>query len=281
MQPEQDIYLYTSYQKFLRDFVDEKRKSSPQWSYGVWAKQLRLRSSSTLIMVVNGQRNPGPELMGKLAKYFCFDKNGEAYFTSLVKLHKVKNDLPLSLEIIKEVEARNPKKGFRLIDFDSFHAISNWYYYAIRELVLTAKFQEDPIWIAEQLHNKVTPSAVKQAIDTLLSLGLLKRNYKGRLTVSTPHYDTPRDIIDYAGRKFHRESLALAQEALDTVPIDLREISSGTFAIRTTNLPKAKALIRKFQMQLCNLMEEANGDSVYQVQVAFIPLTKIQRKDSH
>ena len=240
----------------------------------MWAKQLGLRSSSTLIMILNGQRNPGPQLTEKLCRYFRLNQQAAAYFHDLIRLAKVRTDVQLGLGVLKQLEQRHPGRGFRLLDQDTFHAISNWYCYAIRELVNVKDFREDPEWISRQLQFPVSCEKVEEALNTMLRLGLLERNARGRLVTSAQHLDTKSDAGDEGLKRYHEQLLGNAAESLRTVPSLEREVSGGCFAIREKDVKRAKELIRSFQIELCNEIEQKNSDRVYQIEVAFFPLSK-------
>jgi uncharacterized protein (TIGR02147 family) len=265
---------YTDYRAFLAEYVRERKAANATWSYGVWARQLGLRSPSTLIMILNGQRHPGPRLVENLCRHFKLGKEDAAYFRDLVRLAKARSDVQLSLGLLKQLEQRHPGRGFRLLDQDSFLAISNWYCYAIRELVGLKGFREDAAWISRQLQFPVSAERVEDAIATLLRLGLLARNSRGRLIATSQHLDTKSDQGDAGLRRYHEQILAQAAQSLSTLPSREREVSGGCFAIRERDLPRAKELIRSFQIELCNELESRDGDRVYQIEVAFYPLTK-------
>src|SRR5688572_29633530 len=80
------IHDYLDYRDFLRDYVKGKRVANPQWSFAVWARQLGLKSPSTLIMIVNGQRHPSSKLAQTLAAQLKLNTNDTRYFLDLVKL---------------------------------------------------------------------------------------------------------------------------------------------------------------------------------------------------
>lgn len=268
--------MHSQLQHFLRDYVQEKKSSSPNWSYGVWARQMKLKSSSTLIMIVNGQRNPGPTLTKKFTAFFKFDEKESEYFTALVQLQKSKN-IEETVERLEELQQQNP--NVRLVDLDSFRAMANWHYYAIRELVTQKDFKENYEWIARYFSQRISAIQAKEAIEVLLKLGLLGRDKRGHLQVQDQHFKTPHDIADEGLKKFHTDVLQLAQHSLQTLSPQSREISGGTFAIQRSQIPRAKKLIRKFQMDLCRLLETRHGDAIYQLEVAFFPLSEVKEKN--
>lgn len=276
-----DPFLYTDYRAYLADYVSRTKARRPQWSYTVWAKQLGLRSSSTLIMIVNGQRNPGPSLLRGFSRFFGFSEAETRYFGDLVRLAKASRDVKLSLSILEQLEKRNPGRGFKRLDPDAFQAISQWYPYVLREMTALRGFSESPARIARQLAFFVSPERVGAALETLVRLGLLARDPRGRLGTQSVHLDTQSDVADEGLKRFHEQSLENARRALrETDPAE-REISGGCFAIRLRDLPRAKELIRKFQVQLCHEVETVkDADEVYQLEVAFYPVTRMRRSHS-
>ena len=112
------IKNYSNYRDFLIDYVNFK-KTNPQWSLGVWKRQLKLKSVSTLTMILKGQRDPGPRLIQSFNQYFKFNEEEKNYFESLVGLQKKvknispsqksRNDSKLVLSILKK--AGPPKMG--------------------------------------------------------------------------------------------------------------------------------------------------------------------------
>lgn len=265
---------FKDYRAFLHAHVQVKKSANPAWSYTVWARQLGLKSSSTLIMILNGQRNPGRGLLDDLARYFKLTAPEKQYFGDLVRLAKAHTDVQLSMQVMKQLEERHPGKGFRLLDRDTYFAVSHWYYLAIREMIQLKSFREDPEWIAAQLQFPVTPEKVSEAIDTLIRLGLVARTANGRLSSTANHLDTGTDVADEGIKRHHEQQLENAKAALRSVAPSLREISGGCFAIKASSLPRAKEIISQFQIQLCNELEAKEGDQVFQLEVAFFPLSK-------
>src|SRR4051794_29262257 len=86
------IYQYDNYRNFLRSVLQDRKKQNPRFSLGAWARRLQLKSSSTLIMILNGNRNPGPELTEGLIRDLSL-RSGEAdYFRDLISFEKAQSD---------------------------------------------------------------------------------------------------------------------------------------------------------------------------------------------
>lgn len=100
-----ELYGYTDYRAYLLACYWSKRASRRGWSYTVWAKQLGLGSASTLVMIIKGQRNPGPALIESLVAWLKLGPERAEYFRDLVRLEKYRRD-PFVSSLLLERLAR-------------------------------------------------------------------------------------------------------------------------------------------------------------------------------
>jgi uncharacterized protein (TIGR02147 family) len=75
-------------------------------------------------------------------------------------------------------------------------------------------------------------------------------------------------------RKYHRDNLVKAAEALEEVPVELRDFSSITMATCSEKVGQARELIRKFREELSDLMESGDRETVYTLAVQLFPVCK-------
>lgn len=268
-----DLFQYTNFRTYLADFVAAKKGTRKGWSYAAWARKLGVKSPATLAMILNGQRNPGPELTNALCRFFAFGEKEKTYFRDLVELEKHQANPALTVLFLEKLSKQHPKSRFRVLGHDEFRAISHWHYYAIREMVLLKDFRPDPEWISKKLNGAITPPKARDTLKSLLDLGLLAVDERGQYALGDVHLDTATDLVDEGLKRFHEQMLAKASQALRQVPVEKREVSGTTFSVSLANVPRAKELIREFRMKLCKLLEQPGGDAVYQLEMAFFPLT--------
>jgi len=81
------------------------------------------------------------------------------------------------------------------------------------------------------------------------------------------------------GQRNPGKEITHAHSSIRKVPVQKRSINGMTLTINIKDIPKAKELISKFQDELCKLMEADQGDSTYQGNVQFFPLTKVEQKE--
>lgn len=281
MSGQISVLDYLEFSAFLDAFIATQRASDPSWSYAKWARELKIKTPSTLIMIANGQRHPGPRLIQRLIRYFKFNESEAHHFCDLVKVHKARDKIDLGMQLRRSAGGRKARQDVRLLNSEEFRAISYWPHYAVRELVNTAHFKERPQWIADRLKGELSGEEVNDILERLLRLGLLKRDATtGHLSYVDKSVDTPDGSNDHGLRRFHGDILKLAGESLKEDPASMREISGLTFSIRTADLPRIKKMVRDFEVELASTFEAKGGDDVYHLEVAFFPLTVKKKTNS-
>ncbi len=273
MEATLNIKNFGDYREFLRSHFEEKQKTVKTWSYGNWAKRLGLKATSSLTKIMNGEREPGPEITTKLVGYFKFDSVQANYFSDLIRLSKSKEDIRLRVMIMEKMGREHPDARIQVLDDKSFAIISNWFCMTIREMVRLSDFQEDPKWIQQRLRYSVKTGEIAEALKNLQHQGLIRRNKEGRLVTSEGLLRTTDDVASEAIRNYHEQTLEIAKQSLREVSVDLREFTSETLTINASNIPACKELIREFRAKFSRLMEEQQGDETYQLQIQFFPFT--------
>lgn len=272
---ERNLFEYTDYRVFLRDYYQARKEGQPGWSLKSWATKLNLRGKSMLAMVLNGQRHPGRALTQSIVSYFEFPLEQAEYFYDLVEWQKNANrEGGLSTLLLERLAKKRKTGTFELLDLDTFALISNWYFPVLRELFQVQGFQLDANWISHQLLGELTPAEVRDAIKLLYRLGILKKNATGKVELAQPHIATDSDIANEGIKRFHEQTLDRIKKSLRTVEPEEREVLSSTFVVKQRDLPKAKRMLRELANQFADSLESPNGDRVYQLQISFIPTTR-------
>ncbi len=280
MKSTTSIYKFSDYRTFLLAHAQDMKQKKSQWSYGLWARELGLKSTSSITKIIQGDREPGAQIEAELAKYFQFDEKQMNYFRDLVQLQKMSRNPRLSALLMEKIDKDFSDPSLRTLDSKIFATISNWYYLSLRELCRLKSFQEDPKWISEKFLYKVTPTDIKQALNVLIDLGLLTRKTNGQLTLSEGRINTSNDISNEAIKRYHEQMLDLAKTAIRDISVEQREMSSVTLLMSSQKMSLAKEMIREFKQKFERLMEEDSGDQIYQMQIQLFPITKqINLKD--
>lgn len=224
-------------------------------------------------MVLRGQRLPSRDMIEAFEKDFNFTPKEKQYFELLVKIEKAEaknQDTEIYRKKLQELAGISEAAALGLKEFSS---ISEWYFLAIKQLTSLEQFIEDPEWIRKKLRKKVTPSQVRYALDTMLELGILKRNEIGKIVNGDQSTFTPNDIPSSAIKKHHRGMMEQAVLALEELPVEQRQISSLTLKFKKERAEEAKQELYKFLQEFNQKYYADEGDSVHQLNLQFFDLT--------
>lgn len=239
-----------------REFIERCRKN-PAYSLRAFAKYLDI-NQSFLSKLLKGQRpvtqdlatSIGPKLGLKPAQVKALFSAGTA-------------SMP----------------GFLSLSDDEFELLSEWHHFAIIELSKTDGFQFDPQQIGNRLGIHV--EEVRDAIERLQRLNFIQIK-EGVIKVLTPNttWTNTKKTSD-ARKKFQKSLLEKSLDAIDHIPFERRENGSVTVAINTKRLSEFKEKLKEMRKELAIFFQaddEKDLDEVYQLTVAFFPITKNENK---
>lgn len=174
-------------------------------------------------------------------------------------------------EMMSETAEFHPSQQ---INEDVFIVMSDWYHFAILELMKTNKFKPSIKSIANSL--SISPAETELAIERLMRLGFVQADEKGKLILAKPNNNWfDHEQTNSARKIMQKQFLKKAIEAVDEVEFAKRANSSLTLAISPKDLPKLKKHIQSFLDEVDEMEEKSinRKEEVYQICVALFPLT--------
>lgn len=264
---------FTDYRAFMVHFVQQKKAENPHWSLGLWARQMGLGSTATISKVVSGQRFPGPKMIDQLISHFKFGFQEAQYFRDLIQFSKIKDDPKLAAALLDKIRQDPVTRCSKTLTFDELRSVSSWYALALREIIRTQRFFDDPKWIENLFRFPVNSSEIENCLDLMLEAGLIEKTLMGEFAVTSQLVISENDVASELIKQYHEGVLDLAKSALRQIDVNEREFQAMTLMIRDQNIEKAKVLIREFREKFATLLEEVPGEKLYQFQIQFFPIT--------
>lgn len=229
-------------------------KRNRRYSLRAFARSLGV-SHTLLSFVLSGKRKASPALLAAL------ENACELAPTSLAA-HS------------KRAIAAASEREFQKITLDAFSFISEWYHYAILSLTELPDFKMQASWISKELG--ISRAEAKLGLERLKRLKLIEFDGRRWKQMGKP-LKVENTVSTNATRQFHRQMLERAQEALDGLPMSVRDFSSITLAMDPKSLPFALLRIRRFRRQLCRELERmGTPKAVYQLGVQIFPLSRLK-----
>ena len=267
-----DVFRYLDYRAFLADLY--KAKKARGYSFRAFSRAAGLGAPNYLQLVISGRRNLTPAMARRFAAASGLAGEAAEYFTHLVEFNQARSAQKRNAAYERLTGFVRYRRGHRLeVAQDAYH--STWYLPAIRELVVSPGFQEDPEWIAAHLWPAIKPAEAKHALDQLLALGLLQRDPHGRLRQENAVVSTGPQARGVQIGKYHAEMMARAAASIELVPATSRDLSALTFCLPEDGIAKLKQRIAEFRRELIEFAEaQTDRTQVVQVNFQLFPLTQ-------
>jgi len=272
-----DVFSFLDYRAFLRTYYLAGKEHSGL-SYRGFSKRAKLRSPNYLKMVIEGSRNLTREMATRFAHACRLEGKEGEYFCTLVEFGQAETveERNFYYGQLQEYKRYNIYHELELAQ-DVYH--SKWFLPAIREMVNTRRFREDYGWIAKQLLPPIKPREARLAVQTLIKLGLLKRDKNGKLVQDASLVTTGAETQSLHLANYHQTMMEHARTSIDRLKASERDISSVTLCIDTDGISRLKRTIAEFRRKLLELEEtEPNKEQVVQVNFQLFPLTSIDKK---
>jgi uncharacterized protein (TIGR02147 family) len=257
------------YRGFLQEELLVRCKRNPAYSARAMARDLGL-SAPFFSQILSKRRVLSEERAHVIAGKMSWTRWKRQAFIQLTRYESLQ-DQELREQVLREVKillakvkSRASRARLHKVRLEEFKIVSDWYHLAIFELASTRNFQSDSRWIANKLG--ISPQQAEAAIARLVQVNLLERRADGSLQKSKNACKmgaTPAPAL----RSFHTQQLDIAKAALTKQPAESRDFSGTTIAINPKKLPRAKALIRRFNHQLMQLLETGEQTAVYHLAI--------------
>lgn len=265
------MFRYHDYRAFLASYYEAKKPRG--FSYRAFARAARLGAPNYLQLVINGQRGLTERMARRFAQTCGLAGDAADYFVALVAFNQSDTNEERNEHYQKLGRFRRYRRAHKLELADAAYH-STWYLPAIRELSLSRAFRDDPEWIGSMLRPRVKAADVREALQTLLELGLLQRTEDGKLSQKLRVVSTGAETQGLHVANYHAEMMQRATAAMSDVPACERDISSLTLCLGSRGIVQLKERIQAFRRELLELSEtETKPSRVVQVNFQLFPLS--------
>ena len=273
-----DIFSYTDYRQYIKDFCNEIRKTKPFYSYRYIGQKAGLKSTGLLSWIIMGKRNLSAHLIHKLLKIFKLSGKEAAFFEILVNYNQSKQTDEKQFYLEKMLSIKKVRAD--VIDQDHAAFYSQWYYSALRELIAI-----HPVRNGEQVASIMRPpikkSEANEALELLTRLGLVKKNADG-FYERTAAVLTSSPAIDAAViHNFQFVTMQLAQSSLHRFKREERDISTVTLSCDQEAVGRIRERVAEMRSEVLKIACSCKKpDQVFQLNTQIFPLSgQVKRGD--
>lgn len=278
-----NIYEYTDYRKYLKDYYNNAKSVNNNYSYQILSQKAGIKSKGFLHNVIKGTRNLSKSNIFGLSQAMKLSRHEADYFENLVAFNQASNLKEQNYYYERLTSIKMSGKNVwkpQEIRKDQFEFYSKLHYSTIRSLIDMYGFKDDYNWLAKNVYPKVTPGQAKKSVQLLEKLELIKKDKTGNYCVSSKSIESPKEVLSLALVNFHLESAKLAANAISELPISKRNISGMTMGIGEEAYKEICEEIRTFRKKIMQIAEkDQNASAVYQLNFQLFPVsnTNIER----
>lgn len=277
-----NVFDYTDYKDYLKDYYDEKKKDNPGYSYQVLANRAGFKNRGFVYNIVKGNKNLSRPNCYRLSEALGHNKYETEYFENLVAFNKSRNIKERTHFFEKLNDIKNRGKGYskaQLVRKDQYEFYSKWYYCAIRSIIDMYPFKDDYKWLARMVSPHILPKQAKKGVDLLKKLNMITKNRNGTYRLTNKNITTGSDIISLAVQNLHIDFTSLAKKALLELPKEKRNITGLTLGISEESYKEICRETLKFQQKIMEIADSDDcADRAYQYNFHIFPLSGTDRE---
>jgi uncharacterized protein (TIGR02147 family) len=258
---EINIHKTKDFKSLLQEELLKRCRKNTSYSLRSFAKYLGI-GHSALTEMLNGKRSITKKSMEKL---------GLILGLSIDELNEYQNASTSS-----PTQEECSQASYQQLTIDQFAIMSDWYHYAILELIKVKEFPHSTSDFSRALG--ITKSEANIAVERMLRIGLLEIKENGSFEEINNGFATniSGNLTSAGSKKLQKQILEQSVEALMTLPIEVRNHTSMTMAIDPRLIPEAIERIKKFRRELSEFLEtSASPTEVYQMSLSLFPVTQI------
>ena len=270
-----NIFDYSDYRKFLREFYEVEKSLDPTFSYRVFATAVDM-DASLLLKILQGKRHVSPKCIESFVQFFRFKE----YFREMVAYGKAKNDE----QVCRHFETLQKMRPLacRELDEARYRYFQQWFYPMIRSAldVFDYRGPQDAASLGDSCVPKLTATQVQGAVDALLQLGLAQKRKDGRIVPTEAHIKTKERWFSASISEYQQNIADLARRSIAETPREERDISTLTMALDSSQIEKIREILaatRKSIVNVVNAMPSKICDSVYQLNFQLFPMMKKEK----
>lgn len=271
------VFDVADYRDLLLAYYNDRKAQMPLFSYRMLGGKLGIDASQLFRILQKEQHLPArcvplaKELLGLSGR-------AAEYFELLIAASRSKSPSKRQELLNKAFALRDVRR--RELNNKELQFLSQWWIATVRAFLEVSRGAADPATIARSLIPSISQEQVKEALELLKDLGMVKKLPSQKLALTEPHITVSGPEKSKAVREFQKQVMHLGASALDNTPVEQRDISTLTMALDEECLLDLKGMAQEFRRQVQKRVEECTlPDRIMQLNMALFPVAH-RREDT-
>jgi uncharacterized protein (TIGR02147 family) len=268
------LVTYSDYRTYLRDAVAHRKAQGLPASNRWFAQKMGINSTSWLTMVVKGKIGLSKRTANKLSEIFRHSIIETRYFETLVFFNQSRT-IEDRNRYYQELCAIAKAKEARLVSKDQYDFYTEWYHSAVRSIIGMHGFTDNFKKLAAMVVPPITPAQARKSVALLESLNFISKGNTGNYELVDVAITTGEEVQSLAWANFQKETMHLAQEAMDRFDRSQRYVGTQTVGVSEETFKTIRQLLIDTKNKIAELADsDQKADRVYQVNFQAFPLSE-------
>jgi len=273
------IFSYINYRLFLRDYYEENKRKSRFFSYRYFAQKANINSPNFLKQIIDAKRNLTPLTIDKFITALKLNDKEGSFFRHLVLFNQARSANEKQQHYVMLLSMMHTVKEHRLTALQHEY-YNHWYVPVVREIVSLYDFKGDYRNLAAAVIPSITVREARYAVKLLKKLRMIKELPHGTYRQTRTAIVSDSSVARMAVRSFNREMLRKAENAIDEIPVEERQIYGVTVGVSKECYDVLSAEMAAFRDRVVSIVNsDRQSDRVYQLHLQLFPLsTQLETK---
>lgn len=275
VEPAMHLFEHTDYRAWLKERAEELKAEKPFFSYRFIGAKLGV-NAGLVARIFNGQAHASLKHLAPLGKLYGLAGVELEYFEELVRFGRAKTQGEWDRHFARMQAIRGER--FRTVADDQIEYYASWQHNAMRTLLSIFAFKgHNYKRLGSQLVPPLSAEQTKASLELLEALGLVEIGSDGFYRVVDKFISTGDKWKASMIARFQKEMVRLSGEAIESVPKELRDVSSLTLPFSRSMMDTARERLKAFRQEMLALSRECDQeDCVYQLNLQFFPLAFVR-----
>jgi uncharacterized protein (TIGR02147 family) len=273
-----EIFEYTDYRLFLRDFYEYTKQSKPYFSFRFIASRVGI-NPGFIFRLMSGKVHLGLKKIAAIADLLELNGRERDYFVELVRLGRTKRDEDIR-ESLKRLQSIRGVQ-FTTIADDQLEFFDKWHHMAMRSLLSIYPFDgKNYRRLGATLIPPLSADDARESVKLLTRLGLVRCNQDGIFKVADTFITSTEKWSSSAIHAYQKTSIDLSLNALDKLSKDERDISTVTFTCSKKHMETLRERLQEIRQEMLVLSQDCpDEDCVMQLNLQLFPAAKVRKAD--
>ena len=271
-----EIFEYTDYRLYLRDFYEDTKRTKPYYSFRFIASRIGI-NPGFIFRLMSGKVHLGLKKIAAFADMLELTGRQRDYFVELVRLGRAKRDEDIRESFQKLKTIRGIQ--FSTIADDQLEFFGKWHHMAMRSLLSIYPFDGKNFrQLGAMMVPPLSADEARESVNLLCRLGLVFVDNTGLYKVAETFVSTKEKWSSMAIHEYQKTSIALSLTALEELPKDVRDISTVTFTCSKKHLETLRERLQEIRQEMLMLSQDCpEEDCVMQLNLQLFPAAMVKK----